>query len=72
MNNYNNILCELDLSDCEPDKETEIKMALVREIKTYLDAAKAKVEICHEPAKGMELFTYAKKLIAKFECKNCY
>jgi hypothetical protein len=30
----------------------------------YIEAAKAKVEICLEPSKGMELYGYAKKLLS--------
>jgi hypothetical protein len=70
-NRYDKILCELDLSDCEPDSETEKKLALLKKIDMYIKAAKAKVEICHEPAKGMQLYTYAKKLLDKFLCTSC-
>jgi hypothetical protein len=37
----------------------------------YLDAAKAKVEFCQEPQKGMTLYNYAIKLLNKFDCKTC-
>ena len=72
LSNYQKILCELDITACEPSSELSKKMALLREIRTYIDAAKAKVEICHEPKKGMELYTYAQKLLAKFDCRSCY
>jgi len=72
MNRYERILCDLDLSACDPDAETTKKMEYLREIRMYIDAAKAKVQICHEPRKGMELYTYAKKLLDKFSCKTCY
>lgn len=72
MNRYQRILCELDLSACEPPGDVAKKIELLRQIKTYIEAAKAKVEICHEPKKGMELYTYAKKLLAKFDCRSCY
>jgi len=68
---YSSILCELDLGACEPDSEQAKKLTALRQIRMFLDAAKAKVEICHEPAKGMELFKYALKLLNKFECKSC-
>jgi hypothetical protein len=70
-NRYNKILCDLDLSDCEPDSETEKKLTLLKKIDMYIKAAKAKVEICHEPAKGMQLYTYAKKLLDNFVCTSC-
>jgi len=68
---YERILCELDLSACEPSSETEKKLSLLKKIDMYIKAAEAKVEECHEPKKGMELYTYAKKLLNKFECKTC-
>jgi hypothetical protein len=68
---YNEALCELDLGTCEPGSETEKKLDTLRKIRMYLDAAKAKVEVCHEPRKGLELYKYAVKLLNKFECKSC-
>jgi hypothetical protein len=64
-------LCDLDLADCEPPAKIKEKMRQLQDIKSYLDAAKAKVETCHEPKKGMELYNYAMKLLDKFECKSC-
>jgi hypothetical protein len=37
----------------------------------YLEAAKAKVEFCHEAQKGMTLYNYAIKLLNKIDCVNC-
>tara|TARA_R110000868_G_scaffold85331_1_gene240181 strand:- start:206 stop:757 length:552 start_codon:yes stop_codon:yes gene_type:complete len=71
LNQYQAILCELDLSDCEPSVKVKEKMMQLRTIRMYLDAAKAKVEFCHEPKKGMELYKYAMKLLGKFDCKSC-
>lgn len=68
---YYDALCELDLGACEPDKKLEKKLDELHQIRMYLDAAKAKVEICHEPRKGMELYKYAFKLLSKMECKSC-
>lgn len=70
-NRYNKILCELDLSNCEPDSETTQKMNTLKKIDIYIQAAIAKVEVCHEPAKGMQLYTYAKKLLDNFTCTSC-
>ena len=47
------------------------KLEALRIIRMYLDAAKAKVEVCHEPQKGMSLYNYALKLLMKMECVNC-
>lgn len=71
LNRYDKVLCELDLSACSPDSEQEKKMKGLHEIKMYIDSAVAKVEVCHEPDKGMQLYTYAKKLLSKFDCKTC-
>lgn len=68
---YNELLCDLDLGACEPDAKKTKKLNELLRIKQYLDAAKAKVEICHEPAKGMELYNYALKLLNKMDCKSC-
>jgi len=68
---YQEVLCDLDVAACDPTAETEKKLKDLRKIKMYLDAAKAKVEICHAPTKGMELYTYAMKLLSKFGCKSC-
>jgi len=72
MNNYKKILCELDLADCDPIQETQDKLEELNLIRGYIEAAKAKVELCHEPKKGMQLYTYAKKRLSKFKCSSCY
>ena len=72
LNCYNKILCEVDVAACDPVTEVKKKLEDLRLIKMYLEAAKAKVEVCHEPKKGMELYTYAKKLLGKFECDSCH
>jgi hypothetical protein len=47
------------------------KLKALREIRSYLDAAVAKAETCHEPAKAMSLYNYAMKQLGKFDCKTC-
>lgn len=71
MKRYQAILCDLDLSDCDPPELVKKKLNQLRLIQMYLQAAKAKVEFCHEPQKGMQLYTYAVKLLAKMDCKTC-
>lgn len=68
---WNKALCNLDLAACEPTKKVQEKLEKLRIIRMYLDAAKAKVEYCHEPQKGMSLYNYALKLLNKYECKTC-
>jgi len=72
LNKSQQILCELDVAGCEPTKEVQSKLDQLSKIRQMLEAAKVKVEICHEPKKGMELYTYAKKLLGKFECTSCH
>lgn len=68
---YQEVLCDLDLANCEPTTEVAKDLAKAQRAKGYLEAAKAKVEFCHEPAKGMELYKYANKLLDEFECNSC-
>ena len=72
LNCYNKIMCDLDVAACDPVTEIKDQLETLRLIKMYLEAAKAKVEVCHEPKKGMELYTYAMKLLGKFECDSCH
>lgn len=66
------ILCFLDLGICAPSVEIEEKAEQLRIVRLYLDAAKAQVEFCHHPKKGMELYRYAIKLLNKLACNtNC-
>ena len=68
---YNEAMCELDIGACDPDAELTKKLKSLREIKSYLDAAKAKAETCHEPMQAMDLYNYAMKRLGKFDCKTC-
>jgi hypothetical protein len=68
---YRKILCDLDIANCEPSADTAKKMTMLSEIDMYIQAAEAKVDDCHDPKKGMQLYTYAKDLLAKFDCKTC-
>ena len=68
---YNQALCDVDLADCAPPAKTQKRLTELALIKSYLDAAKAKVEFCHEPQKGMTLYNYALKLLNKLDCTNC-
>jgi hypothetical protein len=70
-NKYEKVLCDLDISNCEPTADIEKKINTLKKIDIYIKAAKAKVEVCHEPKKGMELYKYAKKLLDGFTCSSC-
>ena len=53
-----------------PGADIKEKLEELRLIKGFIDAAKAKVEYCHEPQAGMELLIYAQKRLNKYatEC----
>lgn len=71
VNRYYNLLCELEMGACEPDADIKEKLAELRLIKSFIDAAKAKVEYCHSPEAGMELLLYAKKRLDKITNGLC-
>ncbi len=60
---YNKILCDIDVSACDPPADVKKKLEQLRLIKMYLEAAKAKVAYCHEPQKVMTLYNYTCKLL---------
>lgn len=70
-NRYFNLLCELEMGACEPDADIKEKLNELRLIKSFMDAAKAKVEYCHDSEKGMELLAYAKKRLDKITNALC-
>lgn len=65
------VLCDLDLAACDPPAIVKQQLAQIQLIQGYLSAAKAAVEFCHEPKRGMELYSYAIKLLKKIGCKSC-
>lgn len=69
-NRIKEIYCSLSLGACDPPAAIKDKLNQVRLIQQYLKAAKAYVEDCHEPTKGMELYRYAVKLIDKLSCSS--
>jgi hypothetical protein len=71
MQEYQKLLCQIDLGTCDPPQAIKDKLNKLRMIQMYLQAAKAKVEVCHEPQEGMQLYTYALKLLNKMGCKTC-
>jgi len=70
-NRYYNLLCELEMGACEPDADIKDRLEELMLIKGFIDAAKAKVEYCHEPEKGMELLAYAKKRLDRITNQLC-
>lgn len=66
------ILCDLDLGICDPPENIKSKLNKLNLIRSYLYAAKAKVEYCHNPEKGINLYKYANKLLSKMTCSTCH
>lgn len=71
MKTYYDKLCKLDLQACEPSFETDKLMDEMKDVKLFIDAAKAKVEYCMSPSAGLELYTFAKSKLNKIICSNC-
>ena len=63
--------CALGLEACQIPKNKSAKLDELREIKSYLEAAKYMVDTCHKPTKGMELFNYALKRLKALDCTSC-
>jgi len=67
-------LCQLELAACEPKEDVKKDLNDLRLIKSFIDAAKAKVEYCHDVEAGMDLYNFAKKKLDKFPdncCSSC-
>jgi hypothetical protein len=77
LKDYYKALCSLKLDPCDTiDKNIEAKRRELMQIKSYIDAAKAKVEWCNAPGEGIELHNFAKKQLSNFSlsaspCKSC-
>jgi hypothetical protein len=70
-NFYYNRLAQLEIALTDPDQVILDTLAEMRFIRSLLDAAKAKVEILHDAAGGMDMFAYAKKRLARL-ANTCY
>lgn len=70
LNTVQCIYCDLDLSTCDPPVKVKEKLNQITLIKRYLEAAKAYVEFCHQPQKGMDLYRYASTLLNKLTCNT--
>lgn len=73
MNKYATELAKLEMAACEPAAEVKEKLEELQLIKSFIDAAKVKVEFAHNPQQGMELLIYAQKRLNKMSsyCQNC-
>lgn len=71
INRYNQKLCNLEMAACEPSADIKAQLNQLRLIKSYIDAAKVKVEDCHDNQAGMDLLLYAQKLLMKLDGMKC-
>tara|TARA_R110000765_G_scaffold44935_3_gene92904 strand:+ start:1404 stop:1958 length:555 start_codon:yes stop_codon:yes gene_type:complete len=67
-NLYYNVLCEININDCEPHSERKDLINELEYIKLLIDAAISNVEYCISPGKGMDLYNYAYKRLHKISC----
>jgi len=68
LNKINTILCCLDLSDCEPVEPVKTQLKKLKDLQTMLQGAKANVEYCHHPRKGMAMYNYVMVQLNKLSC----
>lgn len=71
LNDYYQNLADLELAQCEPGADVKDKLNELRLIKSFIDAAKAKVEFCQENKEATDLLEYAQKRLMKLDCKSC-
>jgi len=73
LTTYYEVLCDLDVQDCQPASDKAQLLAEMNYIRTMIDAAVANVEYCQSSAQGMQLYNYAKERLNKISCPsgNC-
>jgi hypothetical protein len=67
-NRYYKKLCSVALGACDPEPEVKEELRQLQLVRSFFEAAKAKVEYCHEPHKGMELLAYGARLLERAGC----
>lgn len=68
LTSYHEVLCYIDVNDCEPHSERRDLIEEMQYIKTLIDAAISKVEYCGSPSDGMDLYNFALKRLNKIKC----
>lgn len=67
---YHRILCDIDISTCEPFSDRKNILEEIQYIRTLIDGAIAKVEYCNSPSIGMDMYNYALKRLNKLVCNT--
>lgn len=70
-NRYYQKLADLEIAACQPSVDVKKDLEQLRLIKSFIDAAKAKVEYTHENKEAMEILLYAQKLMMKMDGIPC-
>lgn len=68
LNQINKILCCLDLAACQPVQPTKDQIHELKELEIMLQGAKANVDYCHHPKKGMAMYNYVVGRLTKLAC----
>lgn len=68
LNLINNLLCCLDMADCEPAAPLKEKIQRLKLLEMMLKGAKSKVEFCHNPKHGMAMYNYVVSQLKKLSC----
>tara|TARA_R110001592_G_scaffold184985_1_gene428907 strand:+ start:423 stop:998 length:576 start_codon:yes stop_codon:yes gene_type:complete len=73
LSTYYEVLCDLDVTACQPNSEKQALLSEMSYIRTMIDAAVSNVEYCQSAAQGMQLYNYAKTRLNKIACPsgNC-
>ena len=68
LNKINKILCCLNLADCEPQEPVKSQLRQLQQLQMMLKGAKANVEYCQHPKKGMAMYNYVVGQLDKLAC----
>lgn len=68
LNKINDLLCCLEVQPCDPQGPIKEKLKEIQLMTVMLKAAKAKVEYCHNPKDGMDMYNYVMKKLTKLSC----
>jgi len=71
LNDYYQKLADIELSACEPSADIKARLNELRLIKSFIDAAKAKVEYEHDNQEAMTILEYAQTRLQKLDCFKC-
>lgn len=72
LRDYYKALCTLNFYPCDTlDVDLDAKRKELSIIKSYIDAAKAKVEWCKAPNDGIALHNFARKQLDRFSLEKC-